>query len=150
MLSKLLGRLRNSEPESPPFRAAEVYRRGGKVYVSSSSQTRDGFWMLEGHAVVVDVDDAARLYNAVHAALAGSRSGVRAPADWSSWCNPVLEAAGYKRFSAFAKGTSLVGIKQEAGRIQLLPHHNGGSSDRFVGLADQAMETDSDSSELPR
>jgi hypothetical protein len=52
-----------------------------------------------------------------------------------------VEAAGLKRFNAFAKGAALVTIDQDAsGRLRILPSRNGGPKEGFVGLEDQAME----------
>ena len=121
------------------MRMASIYRRQGKDYVTASSRTRDGFWLEEGPVDLLDAGDPA-LAEAVRSALARSRHGIAAPKDWSSHRNRVAEAAGLKRFSAFAKGTALVSVKGEAGQLRIMPHRNGGSRNGYLGLEDQALE----------
>lgn len=140
--------LKGRSEDRPGIRCAHVYRRGDKYYVTASSQTRDGFWLVEGSVAVLEVGASARLADAVRSALSRSRVGILAPKDWSSWTNRVTEAAGYKRFSAFAKGTSLVSIAEEAGTLRIQPSRNGGSREGFVGLEDQTIEIAQDSPDL--
>ena len=125
--------------EASDDRLANIYRREGQYFVCASSRTIDGFWLEDGPAAVLPVGDAAALDDAVRAALARSRAGIRAPKDWTSWRSPVLEAAGYKRFSAFAKGTALVAIEQSGDRLRAVPHRNGGSKEGYVGLVEETV-----------
>lgn len=125
--------------KAPEDRLAHVYRRAGEYFVCASSRTGDGFWLEDGPAVVLPVGDAAALDDAIRAALARSRAGIRAPKDWTTWRSSVLEAAGYKRFSTFAKGTALVSIEQSANGLRAIPHRNGGIKEGYVGLVEQCV-----------
>jgi hypothetical protein len=127
---------------------ASIYRRKGKYYVTASSKTRDGFWLEEGPVKVLDVSDSAALAPTVRSALARSAYGIRAPKDWSSHTSNVAEAAGLKRFSAFAKGTALVGVDEDGARMRIKPFTNGGSRQGFVGREDSAIEVSPDSPDL--
>jgi hypothetical protein len=129
-------------PRPTVRRSAHIYRRGDRYFVTTSSQTRDGFGLEEGPVEIVAAGDGDALANAVRAALGRSRSGIPTPKDWSSRPNRVVEAAGLKRFNAFAKGAALVTIDDQdaSGRLRILPSRNGGPKEGFVGLEDQAME----------
>jgi len=150
-MKQLFGRRRDAlHPEKaarPKNRAAQVYLRGDKYFVATSSQTRDGFWMADGSVAVIGKGDAAGLNRAVRFALQRSKGGIQAPKDWSAWKNPVLEAAGYKRFSAFEKGALLVGIDEKADRISFMPYENLGK-EGFHGRVELAFEGPADSPDL--
>lgn len=145
ILRRIAGR---SEGPEPKLRMAGVYRRQGKHYVTASSKTRDGFWREEGPVDVVDVGDGAALAEAVRSALQRSTHGIRAPKNFASCVNRVVEAAGLKRFSAFAKGTAHVSVHESDGRLRIIPFRNGGSREGYVGLEDQAVDIPSDSAEV--
>lgn len=141
VLTELFRRLTGrSVPAESRVRMAHIYRRRGKDYVTASSRTRDGFWLEEGEVDVLDAG-ASGLADSVRSALARSRHGIRAPKDWSSHVNRVVEAAGLKRFGAFAKGTALVGVEEKNGSLRVMPHRNGGSRKGYVGIQDQALDS---------
>lgn len=140
MLTELFRRITGrSEPDEPGMRMAGIYRRQGKDYVTASSRTRDGFWLEEGPVNVLDSGDPA-LAEVVLSALARSRDGIAAPKTWSSHVNKVVEAAGLRRFSAFAKGAAHVSVQEKDGVLRVTPHRNGGSREGYLGLEDQALE----------
>jgi hypothetical protein len=130
------------------IRMAGIYRRQGKDYVTASSRTRDGFWLEEGPVDVLDAGDSAALAQAVRSALARSTHGIRAPKDWSSHVNRVVEAAGLKRYSAFAKETDLVTVEEKDGLLRILPYRNGGSREGYLGQEDKAIDLPSGTSGL--
>lgn len=132
----------------PGVRMASIYRRNGKYYVTASSKTRDGFWLEEGPVDVLDTPDFAALADSVHSALERSTFGIRAPKDWSSHVNRVVEAAGLKRFSAFAKGTAHVSVREADGRLRVTPYRNGGSREGYLGLEDEALDLPAGSLDL--
>jgi hypothetical protein len=146
MLSAFFRRFAGRGPE---IRMASIYRRQARDYVTASSRTRDGFWLEEGRVDVLDSANAA-LTEAVRAALARSRDGIAAPKDWSSHVNRVVEVAGLKRFSAFAKGTALVSVQEASGQLRLIPHRNEGSREGYVGLEDEALQVDLDSPDIAK
>jgi hypothetical protein len=133
---------RRSEGANPEVRMASVYRRRGKYYVTASSKTRDGFWLEEGPVDVLD--DVAAVAGAVRTALQRSTHGIRSPKDWSNRVNGVVEAAGMKRYSAFAKDAAYVSVDQKDGVVRLVPSRNGGSREGFLGLEEQAVTVAND------
>jgi hypothetical protein len=143
-----LFRRRRSDAAQERLRLAGIYRRMGKDYVTASSRTSDGFWLEEGPVDVVNVGDDAALASAVRSALSRSTHGIRAPKDWSRHVNRVVEAAGLKRFSAFAKGTAHVDVEEDGGRLRIKPFRNGGSREGYVSLEDQALDIPSDAADL--
>lgn len=127
-------------PRRAARRSAHVYRRGGQYFVTALSLTRDGFGLEDGPVQIVGPGDAMELADAVRAALGRSRSGIPTPKNWSSHPNRVVQAAGLKRFNAFAKGAALVSVdEEEPGKFRILPSRNGGSKEGFVGLEDEAI-----------
>jgi hypothetical protein len=134
----ILDFLRGSGPTAR--RSAHIYRRGDQYFVTASSQTRDGFGLEEGPVEIFAAGDGEALANAVRGALGRSRSGIPTPKNWSSHPNRVVQAAGLKRFNAFAKGAALVSVdEEEPGKFRILPSRNGGSKEGFVGLEDEAI-----------
>ena len=149
MLTELFRRIAGrSEPEEPKMRIAGIYRRQGKDYVTASSRTRDGFWLEEGPVDVLDSTDLQALAEAVRSALARSTEGIRAPKDFSTRVNRVVEAAGLKRYSAFAKATAHVSVEEKDGRLRVNPNRNGGSREGYLGLEDQALDRPAGSPDL--
>lgn len=145
MLSRFL---RGFGRTAPPVRMASIYRRQDKDYVTASSRTLDGFWLEEGPVTVMDAADPA-LPDAVLSALARSRQGIAAPKNFSTHVTRVVEAAGLKRYSAFAKGTAHVGVLQEGGRLRVTPFRNG-SREGYVGLEAEALDVPAGSPDLGR
>jgi hypothetical protein len=141
VLTDLLRRITGGiKPSEPTMRMASIYRRNGKDYVTASSRTRDGFWLEEGAVDVFDTGDSRALADSVRSALARSTQGVRPPRDWSSHVNRVVEAAGLKRYSAFARGTALVTVEEKDRLLRMIPHHNGGSREGYLGEEDRAID----------
>lgn len=138
------GLFRRSARTDPKVRMASIYRRQDKFYVTASSRTRDGFWLEEGPVDLLDAMDPQGLNGAVRSALARSTEGIRAPKDWSRHVNRVVEAAGLKRYGAFAKGTAHVSVRQADGAMRVTPYRNGGSKEGYLGLEDQALEIAAD------
>lgn len=134
LFRRIAGRSQDRQPE---LRMASIYRRQGKYYVTASSKTRDGFWLEEGPVDVLD--DVAAVAGAVRTALQRSTHGIRSPKDWSNRVNRVVEAAGLKRYSAFAKDAAYVSVDQKDGVVRLVPSRNGGSREGFLGLEEQAV-----------
>ena len=134
--------------EQSQIRCAQVYRRSDKYFVTASSRTRDGFWLEDGPVSVASTSDSDALAAVVRAALERSRIGIPAPHDLSAWISPVAEAAGYKRYTAFAKGTALVSIEQTAGRLRIKPSRNAGSREGYLSLEDRALDIAADAPNL--
>jgi hypothetical protein len=142
---RITGRSNRSESS---IRMASIYRRNGKDYVTACSRTRDGFWLEEGPVDVLDAGDSAALAQAVRSALARSTHGIRSPKDCSSHVNRVVEAAGLKRYSAFARGTALVTVEEKDGLLRMIPNRNGGSREGYLGEEDKAIDLPSGTSGL--
>jgi hypothetical protein len=128
---------------------ASVYRHKRSYFVIASSPTTDGFWFENGPVAIVPLGLASELGDAVREALDRSGTLIRAPKDWSSHVNRVVEAAGLKRYAAFAKSAALVSVSQEDEQLRLVPHRNGGS-DGFVGLEDETIGAAAMSQDLGR
>jgi hypothetical protein len=132
------------------MRMAAIYRRQDKDYVTASSRTRDRFWLEEGPVDVLDSTDLQALAEAARLALARSTHDIRAPKDFSTHVNRVVEAAGLKRYSAFAKGAAHVSVQEKDGRLRVIPYRNGGSHEGYLGLEEQALDLPAGSPDLAK
>jgi hypothetical protein len=113
---------------------AEIYHRRACYFLHPSSRTVDGFWVLTEPCVKLpDACSDAELGDAAVAALGASRNEVPNPprGDTTSVLGPLLRAAGVKSWSSFAKGTSSVDLRDEGGRISIIPYQNREPRDGF-------------------
>lgn len=115
-------------------RRAEVYHRQTSYFIHASSRTVDGIWVLTEPCVKLsDACSDEELGDAALAALDASRNEVPSPppGDSRSVLGPLLRSAGVKSWSTFAKGTSSVDLRDEGGRISIVPQENREPRDGF-------------------
>jgi hypothetical protein len=113
--------------------------RGDRLIVSSSSQTKDGFWISNGSFEILPADHPdEELGAAVLRMLDASRTGVRTPdlRRSPSPFTPVLEALGVRSWAEYARGVRHVHIERRDHVVELTPSRNGGAKEGFVGNVD--------------
>lgn len=122
-----------------PISVAAADLRGDALVASSSSQTRDGFWISNGAFEVLAAGASDReLGAAVLRMLDASRTGVRTPnlRRGPSPFAPVLETLGLRTWSAYARGLLHVHVEREDDVVRVTASRNGGSREGLVGSAE--------------
>lgn len=130
-------------------RHATVYKRRDSLFIRSSSQTDVGLWLEQGPCTRVSYSSssAAEVGRATWDALARSGSIIPHPTVWKSVDvdNPILEAAGIKRWSIFLRGALNVGVWLEDNQLEVTPTVNEGK-EGFAHLDDDAVYLRADAS----
>ena len=119
------------------MKSATAYSRRGKVFIHSSSKTKDGVWILAEPAISIsDVIDANVAGASVMQCLDGSRVGVDHPKSFSALFSPVLRLAKVKSYKEFAREAKCVEILEDGGVIGFFPRENLGVDEGFVRLGE--------------
>lgn len=119
-----------------------LYARRGRAFVTSESQTQDGFWVMTGPCLVVSLDSPDEISTRVHEALDMSRSGVPSPSPSERLDTELLKQAGVKSFRTFIRGTRAVRISASGQRMIVTPTRNGGTSRGFEFKDSEALQVD--------
>jgi hypothetical protein len=115
------------------MKAATAYSMRGKIYIHSSSKTKDGVWMLGDPVIsIADAVDAYVVGASVRQCLDGSRIGVDHPKSFSDIFSPVLKLAKVKSYREFARAAKCVEIVENGGQISFFPTVNHGVDEGFV------------------
>lgn len=113
---------------------ALIYERDRKLFVQTSSQAEEGFWITEGECRTLPADaPPEKIGTAVQEAVAASRAGVPAPARLVDVAKPLLAASGAKSFNAFAKRARLVEVDRDRD-LTLRATQNRGKEGGFVPI----------------
>jgi hypothetical protein len=118
--------------------SATVFVRQGSVYVVSSSQTVDGFWVDKPPFFKCETFDAAETARMVKQALNQSRTGVPNPDRHAP--PKIVEFAGVKTYTAFLRGTLGAAVdRSDEGVIKITPMKNEGGRRGFTFFPDRAV-----------
>jgi len=114
------------------MKRAAVYSRGNDVIIHASSQTTEGLW-IHSEPYTRQSSDCSNveLGRAVLSALNCSKLFVPHPTQWAGRLNPLLNTAGVKSWSTFAKSAVCVEVEQEGADIGLVPTRNLGAKEGF-------------------
>lgn len=124
------------------MRAAAIYERKGKLFVHSSSRTTAGVWIATAPALATDKEHLSELGHHIAECLKASREGVPHPSSFGSLFDPVLDLAGVKSFSIFAKSSKCVGVETADGQVvTLVPTRNEGAEGGFSPLSEKIEVT---------
>lgn len=120
-------------------RAAMLYGRQDRAYVTSESLTMSGFWIATGPCLEANLESPNEIAACVLAALDASISGVPNPLRGVRVDVALLEQAGVKSFGKFMKGTRAVRITAIGEQICITPTTNGGSNRGFEFKDSEAL-----------
>ena len=121
-------------------KTAGIYKRKDALYIRASVRTEDDLWLEDGPCTkLATTAPAPEVGEAVLEALSRSGRVVPHPTEWKSVDedNPILEAAGIKRWNTFRKGASCLSIALRKD-LSLTPTVNEGGQG-FAHLPDQAI-----------
>jgi hypothetical protein len=121
------------------MKMAATYKRSDGWYFQADSTTTVGVNVASPPYLALKNDSSNRaLGEAVLAALAGSESAIRHPAqdEWGKAFQPMLDLAGAKSWSAFANGAANVSISADDEWITISPWKNAGAKQGFVPIPD--------------
>jgi len=117
------------------MKSATAYSRRGKIFIHSSSKTKDGVWILAEPVISIgDVVDSNAVGASVRECLHGSRIGVDHPKSFSDLFSPMLKLAKVKSYKEFAREAKCVEIVEDDGVISFFPTANHGVDEGFVRL----------------
>jgi hypothetical protein len=128
-----------------------IYRRRDAFFLRSYSMTVDGVWTASEPCVKLAADCSDReLGAAVRAALAASEQGISRPDPRLAGerMRPMLQAAGVKSYSTFAKGATSVDVEQDAEGVRVVSSANLGSRGGFQRIDDGVVLDDPADDEL--
>jgi hypothetical protein len=110
-----------------------VYRRRGQYLLNSNSQATSGVWIGKLFRVLPTSIPEEQLGREVLSALQLSRTGIAHPdpKDWPAIQQPLLDAAGVKSWSQFAKGTDMVTVRLGDGVIEVTPERQASGEEGF-------------------
>jgi hypothetical protein len=103
---------------------ASVYKRGGRLFFATSSQTtgRYGLWIEAGpHLAAGIADGPSAVGDRLVEALNASRQGVEYPEDVRKLEGPLLKLAGVKSWKVFAKGAAHCYVERDEDGIRIIP-----------------------------
>src|SRR5664280_101765 len=113
------------------MKRAIAYKRADEIFLHASSMTTAGVWIISLPVLTCNLNDRARLSGYIAEALEGSKEGVSHPTSWKGLFDPVLELAGVKSWSAFAKPAKCVQIELESDQVRFTPTKNLGPKEGF-------------------
>jgi hypothetical protein len=114
---------------------AEVAMRNGYFFISSYSQTTDGFWTRNNDILTCTVTSSEDyLGEVVLATLTHSRVNIATPPQQSRRPDPLLKAAGVGSYSEFMKRTRIVQVERTNDQLTVTPTRNLGSREGFAPL----------------
>lgn len=121
------------------FRAAGLFKRGEQFILHPSAQTTAGV-LLSGTPVAIlpsEISDA-ELGAAVQEALQNFKSGVPHPDPYAieRRKDPLLEALGFKSWTAFSKNTLYCSISQDREGLRLTPSRRTGAQGGYGFILD--------------
>src|SRR5215475_1696620 len=98
------------------MKRAAVFLRKKQFFVHAFSQTTDGVWIVWAPCLAVPQSGSDEdLGRAICAALEGSRAQVPHPTQWNGILKPLLDLAGVKSWTTFAKDATYVEVEEDAG-----------------------------------
>ena len=109
---------------------AGLYERCGSVFIVPALQTNDGLWIEQGPCTKLPSQSLPNeIGRAVLDALSHSGEIIPHPTEWKSpdEDNPILQAAGIKRWSTFQKGARTVDIGLYGEQLMLTPTRSEGT-----------------------
>lgn len=115
---------------------AGLYERRDSVFIIPALQTDDGLWIEQGPCAKLPSQSLPDVIGrAVLDALTHSGEIIPHPTEWKSpdEDNPILQAAGIKRWSTFQKGARTVDIGLYGEQLMLTPTRSEGA-DGFAHL----------------
>lgn len=119
------------------MKSATAYSRRGKIFIHSSSKTKDGVWVLSEPVISIgDVVDSIAVGASVRQCLNGARIGVDHPKSFSGLFSPVLKLAKARSYKEFAREAKCVEIVEDGGVIGFFPTENHGVDEGFVRLGE--------------
>lgn len=121
-------------------KTAGIYQRKDALYIRASVRTEDFLWIEDGPCTKLDETvPPSEVGDALLEALSRSGRVVPHPTEWKSGDedNPILQAAGIKRWSTFRKGSRCLSISLRE-ELSLIPTVNEGSQG-FGHLPDDAV-----------
>jgi hypothetical protein len=126
------------------MKLATVYRRSGKYLLNSSSQATSGVWIGKVFRVLPTSASDESLGRDVLAALQLSRTGIAHPdpKDWAAIQQPLLDAAGVRRWSQFVKGSDMVTVRLGDGVIEVTPERRVAGEEGLEEVPEKMMRID--------
>ncbi len=122
------------------MKLATAYLRKNRIYLYASSQATEELWMLSGLVAVISSAEDSRINREVDNILEHSRQNIPHPKEWGNIFEPVLQAAGVKSWSVFAKIAKCISIEIDGTICRYIPSTNLGPSEGFEPKNDEAIE----------
>lgn len=123
------------------MKLASAFLRKKKIFIQGSSQTTAGVWIASSSVHLFNEDaNTKEIGNAIIDVVNSSIQGIPHPkqAEWKNTQAPILNVAGVKTWSTFAKGTKAVGIIYEDGTVTMAPsfeyESHGGTSQKETNI----------------
>jgi len=106
------------------MKLASAFLRKGNIFIQGSSQTTTGVWITSGPVHIFNQEaNTQEIGDAIIDLLKCSIQGIPHPkqTEWKNIQAPMLNAAGVKTWSTFAKGTKAVGMVYEGETVTMAP-----------------------------
>lgn len=103
-------------------KCASLHLRDGRVFISASSRTKDGFWIDTGAIRIAESDDLDAVTEGTRSALNNSRHGVPTPSPGEDLTGPMLAAAGVKSWRTFVSRAKVVDVCSSDGLAIITPY----------------------------
>lgn len=125
------------------MKRALAYRCGSRLLVHPLSRTIEGVWILGEPCLSADESiDNERLGAMVRDALAGSRSGLPHPSDWTSLLSPLLVQAKVRSWNIFFESATCTEVEEDRGRTRVVPTKKHGGDGGFEAVLTRAVVVD--------
>lgn len=121
--------------------AASLYERRGVIFIVPALQTEDGLWIEQRPCTKLSSNShLVEIGHAVLEALSLSGEIIPHPTEWKSADedNPVLEAAGMKRWNSFRKQAKTIDIGLYGEQLMFTPTRSEGRAG-FAHLSDDVL-----------
>jgi hypothetical protein len=129
------------------MKCATTYKRKGKIFFHSSSKTTAGVWIATGPFLSIeDSEQSSKKGNYIKEVLKSSEEGITHPNSWENLFEPILNLAGVKSWSTFAKSAISCSIELENDELQFIPNRNLGPREGYEPIHERTLIVSFDTS----
>jgi len=112
------------------MRRATIYKFENELFISSSSQTTEGFWVDNGYISKVSIDHVQDIKVKVEDALSNSKLGfekkVSTQTDLDDLVKPILELSNTSTWASFSKKAKSICVSKKGNILKLMPTRRSG------------------------
>jgi hypothetical protein len=120
---------------SPPKKSASGYRFTDRLVLHSRAQTPAGFYIAcEPYLTLPRDATAEEVGRAVQSVLNGFRADIPQPSNFKQNTADFIRGVGAKSQKKLQESSIFCSIREQDGKLEFIPYHNGGTSGDSQGF----------------